>query len=277
MTTIIDQMTEIFCFVDDYLLAHPQLAHWRQSPNAKPDFTDSEVITIALMQSFLGVATLKKAYQLIANNYGFAFPRLCTYKQWLARLHKLGELMGHLVEAARLGEGFHPTLYLMDSKPIPVCKPIRHWSVRLLRDDGAYFGKTAKGWFFGFKLHTFFHIDGQIVGAILTPGNYADREAALDLGLSVDGGIVLGDQAYSGAATRELLAREADLLMLTRKQVPEKKALLSSIRQRIETYLGKLCHYFVDTVYSRSWLGLWNTIKLKLLAYNLSHAGLVSI
>lgn len=277
MTTIIDQMTEIFCFVDDYLIAHPQVARWRQSANSHPNFTDSEVITIALMQCFLGVPTLKQAYQLIAHNYRFAFPRLCTYKQWLARLHQLSELIGHLVEAARLSDGFRHTLYLIDSKPIPVCKPIRHWSVRLLREAGAYFGKTAKGWFFGFKLHTFFHIDGHILGAILTPGNYADRDAALDLGLTVDGGIVLGDQAYSGESTRELLAREADLLMLTRKQVPEKKALLSSIRQRVETYLGKLCHYFVDTVYSRSWLGLWNTIKLKLLAYNLCHAGLVSI
>jgi hypothetical protein len=270
-------MTEIFCFVDDYLLAHPQLANWRQSHNAKPRFTDSEVITIALMQSFLGVPTLKQAFQLIRHNYRDAFPQICTYKQWLARLHRLSELIGHLVEAAGFSDGFRPCLYLIDSKPIPVCKPIRHWSVRLLREDGAYFGKTAKGWFFGFKLHTFFHIDGQIVGAILTPGNYADREAALDLGLLVDGGIVLGDRAYGGEPSRELLAREADLLMLTRKQAPEKKALLSSIRQRVETYLGKLCHYFVDTVYSRSWLGLWNTIKLKLLAYNLRHAGLVSI
>jgi hypothetical protein len=270
-------MTEIFCFVDDYLLAHPQRAHWRLSANNRPEFTDSEVITIAVMQSFLGVPTLKQAYQLIANNYGSAFPTLCTYKQWLSRLHKLGELLGHLVEAARLSDGFRHDLYLIDSKPIPVCKPIRHWSVRLLRDAGAYFGKTSKGWFFGFKLHTFFHIDGQILGAILTPGNYADREAALDLGLSVDGGIVLGDQAYGGEPTREMLEREADLLVITRKQAPHKKALLSSIRQRVETYLGKLCHYFVDTVYSRSWLGLWNTIKLKLLAYNLRHAGLVSV
>jgi hypothetical protein len=29
-------------------------------------------------------------------------------------------------------------------------------------------------------------------------------------------------------------------------------------------------------VFSRSWLGLWNTIQLKVIHYNLCHAGLLS-
>jgi hypothetical protein len=36
-------------------------------------------------------------------------------------------------------------LYLIDSKPIPVCHLLRHSHVRLMREDGAYFGKTKKG------------------------------------------------------------------------------------------------------------------------------------
>jgi hypothetical protein len=43
--------------------------------------------------------------------------------------------------------------YLIDAKPLPVCHRLRHGRVRLLREDGAYGGKTSKGWFFGFKLH----------------------------------------------------------------------------------------------------------------------------
>jgi hypothetical protein len=269
-------MTEIYCFVDDFLKANPRLAQWRVSPNAEPIFTDAEVITIGLMQSCLGVATLKKTYQLIRNNLPAAFPQLCSYKQWIARLHQLSGIIDHFVESARKSDGFELTLYLIDSKPIPVCKPIRHWSVRCLREAGAYFGKTSKGWFFGFKLHTLFNINGHIVGAVLTPGNCHDPDAAVVLGLRTDGGIMLSDQSYGGPETVKQLADEAELLMITRKYVPEHKALVSSIRQRIETFLGQLCHLFIDTIYSRSWQGLWSTIKLKLLAYNLRHAGLVS-
>jgi hypothetical protein len=49
VASIIDQMTETYVFVDDFLKANKGLANWRNSPNALPAFTDSEVITIALM------------------------------------------------------------------------------------------------------------------------------------------------------------------------------------------------------------------------------------
>jgi hypothetical protein len=51
----------------------------------------------------------------------------------------------------------------IDSKPIPLCHQLRHGCVRLLREDGAHFGKTQKGWFFGFKLHALRHVSGRVV------------------------------------------------------------------------------------------------------------------
>ena len=61
-------MTEIYCFIDDYLKAHPHRAQWRRLPNSRPAFTDAEVLTIALLQSSFGCATLKKSYLLIRAN-----------------------------------------------------------------------------------------------------------------------------------------------------------------------------------------------------------------
>ena len=276
MPTIIDQMTELYCFIDDYLKAHPQRAAWRSSPNCHPAFTDAEVLTIALMQSPLRVASLKQTYRLIRANFASAFPKLCSYKQWIARLHRLSALVGKMIEAARRADCFNFSIYIIDSKPIPVCKPIRHRVVRLLRDAGAYFSKTSIGWFFGFKLHVLLNIEGQIVSAVLTAANTHDREAALWLAAATDGGIVVADQAYGGEETCEAVAREADMVVLTSKRVRPKKGLMSRVRQPIETFFAKLCHRFIDKVYSRSFEGLWSTIKLKLLAYNLSHAGLLS-
>lgn len=276
MTSIIDQMTQIYCFVDDYLKAHPRRASWRSSPNCRPAFTDAEVITIALMQSPLRVASLKQTYRLIGGNFSGAFPRLCSYKQWVARLHRLCDLIGKMIESARRADGFRFSLYAIDSKPITVCKPIRHRVVRLLRDEGAYFGKTSAGWFFGFKLHVLINIEGWIVSAALTAANVADRETSIWLAAATDGGILAADQAYGRDETMEALEREADMLVLTRRRARPKKGLMSRVRQPIETFFAKLCHRFIDKVYSRSWRGLWSTIKLKLLAYNLCHAGLLS-
>jgi transposase len=269
-------MTDLYCFIDDYLKAHPQRAGWRSSPNCRPAFTDAEVLTIALMQSPLRVASLKQTYRLIVTNFASAFPKLCSYKQWIARLHRLGDLVGQMIEAARRADGFSFSLYVIDSKPIPVCKPIRHRVVRLLRDAGAYFSKSSVGWFFGFKLHVLLNIEGRVVSAALTAANTADREAAVWLAAACDGGIVGADQAYGGEETCEALARQAEMLVLTSRLVRPKKGLMSRVRQPIETFFARLCHQFIDKVYSRSFEGLWNTIKLKLLAYNLSHAGLLS-
>lgn len=189
-------------------------------------------------------------------------------------------LVGQLTEAARPGAIEESALYLIDSKPIPVCKPIRHGRVRLLREDGAYWGKSTTGWFFGFKLQLLSHLNGHIRGGVLLPANFHDRDAAPALAWTVDGGVLLGDLGYVSAPLAETLADEAELLLITPKDGGQRheqpRVLISSLRERVETLFSKLWSAFVDRVLSRSWHGLWNTIKLKLLYYNLLHAELLS-
>jgi transposase len=278
MASIEEQMTAVYVFVDDYLQAHPVLAHWRRSPHHAPAFSDAEVITLGLLQGCLGVATLKQAYRFVARNQRAAFPRLPSYAQWLARLQALSELIGPLVQAAGALAAQGERLYILDSKPIPVCKPIRHGRVRLLRDEGAYFGKTSCGWFFGFKLHALVHESGAILTALLTPGNWADTAVAGALARAVEGGIALADLGYRSEALAQTLRAEAGLLLLTPAAAGDnrrQRALISSLRERVETTFSALWARFVDRVFSRSWEGLWTTIRLKLLHHNLCLAGCI--
>ena len=275
-TSIEQQMIALYCFVDEFFKTHPAVAHWRRSPHAQPHFSDAEVLTIALLQGVFEVATLKQTYRLVAQNWGTAFPQLPSYKQWLTRVHQLLSQVGRLL----LTTCTHPCqaarLYLIDSKPIPLCQPIRHGRVRLLRDEGAYFGKSSKGWFFGFKLHLLRHIDGRVLNIVLTPGNYDDRVPALALVQAVAGGGTLGDLGYRGPACATTLAEEAEMLLITRDQAPAHRFVLSRVRQQVETTFSQLWGKFVDRVFSRSWTGLWNTLQLKVLYYNLRHAGVLS-
>src|SRR3989442_15845524 len=96
MTSSVDHhMTEIYYFVDEFLKHHPALAHWRRSPYAQPQFSDAEVLTVALLQGVFEVATLKQTYRLVAQNWRAAFPPLPSYPQMLGRPpHPLFPLSG---------------------------------------------------------------------------------------------------------------------------------------------------------------------------------------
>lgn len=277
MSSIVDQLTELYVFVDDFLTTHPAVAQWRRSPHNTPEFSDAEVLTRALWQGCLGVASRKQTYRLVAHNYRSAFPPLCFYPPWRARLQVLSAPISALLMTTTQVPEQSPAFYLIDAKPLPVCHRLRHGRVRLLREDGAYWGKTSKGWFFGFKLHVLRHIDGRIVNVILTPGNWDDRPPVLALLDGVEGGVTLGDLGYRGKQRVEEWAEKAGMLVLTRADAPEKKCLLAQVRQAIETSFSQLWHQFLDRVFSRSWGGLWNTVQLKVLHYNLCQAGILSV
>ena len=103
-----------------------------------------------------------------------------------------------------------------------------------------------------------------------------------------DNTIILADRVYrDGRSLRcggleQTLLQERGIVLLTPahakrdgKEDKERRALISSIRQRIETVFSDLWRRFVDRVSSRSFDGLWSTIRLKMLHYNLCKAGIL--
>jgi transposase len=281
MSSIVDQVTTLYVCIDDFFQAHPRATQWRRSPHQHPTFSDAEVLTVALLQGCLGVATLKHAHRYAATNLRAAFPHLPSYQQWLARLHALSGVVGQFLQSVGERAAGSSHAYLLDSKPIPVCKPLRHGRVRLLRDEGAYFGKSSTGWFFGFKLHVLIQANGAILVALLTPGNGSDPAVAPALSASLQSGqegIGLADLAYQSEALFACCAEEADLYLVTPAAAAkgtEARALVSSVRERIETVFSQLWNRFIDRVLSRSWEGLWSTLKLKMLHHNLCLAGIL--
>ena len=117
---------------------------------------------------------------------------------------------------------------------------------------------------------------------MLLPGNWDDRRAVQALALSIGGGVLLGDQGYSGEETFDWLYfnwlyDEAQTLrvMPSDEGEPELSAV-SQARQRIESSFSSLWRRFTDRVYSRSWRGLWTTLLLKILDFNMERAGIIT-
>ncbi len=168
--------------------------------------------------------------------------------------------------------------YVLDSKPIPVYKPIRHGRVRLLREEGASFGHNRVGWYFGYKFHVLMHQNGGILNVVFTSANLSDRDIGIVTSLcsAVNGGLSFGNLGYRSKPLRQAL-REIGMGLLTPADLTEPHRLfLRQKRERIETAFSSLWDRFIDRVKSCSWTGLWNTILLKILHYNLCQSKILA-
>ena len=118
-------------------------------------------------------------------------------------------------------------------------------------------------------LHVLATTEKKICQVVLTPGNYADRTVAEALTEFFEFQTVIGDLAYRGAKLQTELFEQNHCLLITKQDAKKRKQRLPPVRQRIEAGFSILWHHFIDRVFSRSWIGLWNTILLKLLFFNL--------
>ena|SRR5579871_3362027 len=90
-------------------------------------------------------------------------------------------MVGRLVRAALSGLRMPGRVYMLDTKPIPVCNPLRHGQVRRLREGGASFGKNSVGWFFGFQIHGLMHRYGGMLPVLLTSANVSEKDEEIGL------------------------------------------------------------------------------------------------
>jgi Transposase DDE domain len=97
----------------------------------------------------------------------------------MARWHALTGVIGALLQATPPPRNGRAAFYLSEAKPLPVSHPVRPRRGRLRREDGAWFGKTSQGCFFGFQLPVLRHSDGRMVNLVLTPGHGQDRAPVL--------------------------------------------------------------------------------------------------
>ncbi len=93
-----------------------------------------------------------------------------------------------------------------------------------------------------------------------------------------EGSLAITDLGYRGEKFQMEMYEEEGVLFLTRADMTSQrlKILHSLIRERVEGIFSSLWARFATRVYSRSWEGLWNTLKLKMLDYKLCFAEIVS-
>ncbi|MDP9437922.1 MAG: transposase [Actinomycetota bacterium] len=264
-TRLEDALVVLFCLVDDaYLLLNPR---GRRYASLKK-LSDSEVLTLALLQQLRGVESERSFLRDAARFFSHLFPGVVGLhpSSFHRRLRKLGRFLEPLrrfVVGDLVGD---PETMLVDSTLLPVLHP-RQVKQSAVGFHGASWARWGSFAVYGVKLHLLCSTNRVPLSYELTPANAADvllvgellDEARLGDGVARR---LFGDLAYRSAKLKEALGERGVLL------AAERSERRPSLRQQVEVCFASLKRAFgLGATLAKTPVGLATRIAAKLCSY----------
>jgi hypothetical protein len=270
-------LTALYTYVDDwYQTAGRRLLAGKVGK--KPEFADSEVLTLMLAQHWCGFRHESAWLRHVRQNYHPLFPRLLSQSEFNRRARNLCWLLNRLrLWVVQQLEAFTAAYRLTDGTPIHV----RHWrryglGHLQLREAALGYCASKRETFYGYRLVVLTTLDGIItdwalVSAGVPPGR-DEREAVLDLLTEYRNLTVLGDKGFLDRFRQSLLTELSGNRLFTPKRknqkeqnAPEWDAAMNRARRMIETTFGQAKEFFgLEQPRARSWWGVLSRIIAKL-------------
>jgi hypothetical protein len=251
LASLEEAITVLFCLVDDaYTLLNPR---WHSHDSLKK-LSDSEVLTLTLLQQLRGVESERSFLRDVQRFFAHLFPGVA--KIYPSSLHRRVRKLRRFLEPLRrevlpelVGE---PETLIVDSTLLSVLHP-RQVGQSAAGFEGAAWAKWGSFAVYGVKLHLICATNRVPLSYELTAANAADVTLVREL---------LGDLAYRSAVLKEELA-EAGVLLATEKA--ERRA---PIRQQVEVCFAALKRVFgMDGTLAKTLTGLVTRIAAKVAAY----------
>lgn len=271
----------VFCLIDElYNQLVPDSVRYRPG-HERIEFSDSEVITLSIMQEALSNDSELSFLRIVGKNYRHLFPKLLERSRYNRRrkallgvqLHLLRHLMDLLKSLA--------AWLVVDSAPIETVAFVRSQSGKASIAEAAYgYMPSKKRHFFGFRLHLLISDRGAVIDFVLSPADVAERAVAEHLLSLRAGATVLADNGYSGFWLANLFGRRGGRLwfgqrpsrLARSKEAARLRRLHRGKRALVETVFSMLADQFrLETTRARSLLGLKTRLAAKLLSYDVSY------
>jgi Transposase DDE domain len=201
---------------------------------------------LCVAQALLGVPSDRRFLALAHRRLGHLFPRLPQQPGYFKRRQRLSDVIEALIaEFARHCVGWDDTVVVVDSTPIECARSVETVRRSQLADAADYgYCRSHSRYFWGFRLHAVFALDGTPRALALTSPKRDERDVAAELLARCQrhgGELVIADKGYvsrSFAAT--IAALDAHILRPTRRDEPGHGPHLAPIRQRIESIFWTL-------------------------------------
>ena len=226
-------LISVFCAADDLLP--------KRTGNGKRILTDAEVVTLVVAQAIMGISSDERFLAVARTRLTHLFPRLPKRPGFHKRRERLSDTIEQLIAVfARDSPGFHDNLVLVDSTPIECARSIETTRRSQLADAADYgYSAAHSRYFWGFRLHGLFALDGTPRALRLASPKISEREVCLQLLAAIEhtGPLtVIGDKGYAGRELANAAAQlHATIIRPRRKDEPGHRPHLAPIRQRIES------------------------------------------
>ncbi len=212
--------------------------------------TDAEVITLCVAQAMLGIPSDRRFLAAADRRLRHLFPCLPERSAFHKRRLRCSAAIESVIDQfARQSPGFYDDMLLVDSTPVECARSretVKRGGQSSLGDaiaNAADYGYCASHsrWFWGFRLHSLFAMDGTPRALALTSPKVCEREICLELVRRCERQpgqilIVIGDKNFRGKQFEaDMEALDAKILRPHRKDEPGHGPHLAPIRQRIES------------------------------------------
>lgn len=270
-------ITELFVFLDDFvksadnLLAKNTLQFKQNKPTRRTTITMSEMLTIIILYHQSPCKNFKFFYNSYLQLYKSDLT-LVSYERFVI-LQKRTTIYLMILLHLLCNNSQKTGIYFIDSTSLNVCHGKRISKNKVFKNI-AKIGKSSKGWFYGFKLHTVINDRGEIQSACITTGNVDDRVCVENMVKSITG-LLFGDKGYIKSALFETLYSKG-LKLVTKVKNSMKKLpvylhekLLLKKRSIIETVFDFLKNKFeIEHTRHRSIANFFVHILSILVAYS---------
>ena len=260
----------VYCAACSLFPSPPESRRRRGRPQL---ITDNELICLMVAQMLLGIGSERRFLPIAGWRLRHLFPQLPAQTTYNERCRQLAPKLITLWRAIA-GElpGFHDTLLLLDTTPLP-CGQNRLTTNRSELAPWCGFGYSPahSRFFWGMRLVLLCGPDGTIVDFDLVAADTPEREAGLALltRQPLHGQLVLCDKGFAGRDF-EHAARELGALIVrpSRADEPERPPPpLGFIRQRIESIVDTLKEQLaLEHHHARTPAGLLTRITARILA-----------
>ena len=189
----------IFVLVDDWYQEYA--GTYRQGkPGQKPEFRDSEVMSIMLSMDFIPFPSERQLVEYVRANHLALFPKLLDQSQFNRRARAVAPLLEKFRQHWLLRLGVTLTHSgLLDTKPVPVVgyrRSKKHSDFQGSADYG--YCASRKMHYFGYKLVAICTLEGLPLLYDLVPANMDERKAAEELLDKLSGFSLFADKGFLG-------------------------------------------------------------------------------